>query len=366
MHHLMFPSITRLTLSPRRWLHWMSALLFPTLLFLGGDGQRCAAQTNGAAVVDQPEEEIKALRAKARNYFKANDFQGLEDMVAEVRSGPPVGGSGSWQLQHFYSALDPSRKDAEGVWKQHESTLQAWEKAFPQSITARIAHGRFLISYAWQARGAGWANTVTDDGWKAFGERLQAAEKILADAREMQPRDPMWWREKMTLALGQGWSRTQEASLFAEAKKNFPQFYLYDTAHAYYLLPRWYGEEGDWEKSAEEEMQKPEGLGAEGYARVVVHLMDYYGNIFRESHASWPKTRAGFEQIHKKYPASLFDTTLFYELACLAGDREVAQQLFQDLNGYIPPGMSADLYQSFKNWTLTGEPAGGVSFAKHR
>jgi hypothetical protein len=358
--------LVRSIVSPLRRRHWMGGIVLSIALFFNSYSPRCAAQEKTPAMVDQPEKEMFAFRAKARTYFKASDFRGLESMVAEIRSGPPLFANGSWRLAQFYVALDPSRKDADNVWQQHEVTLEAWEKAFPESNTARIAHARFLISYAWQARGAGFANTVTEAGWKLFGERLNAAEKILAEAREMPPRDPMWWREELTLALGQGWSRTQEASVFAEAKKNFPQFYLYDTGHAYYLLPRWYGEEGDWEKSAEEEMQKPEGLGAEGYARVVFHLMDYYGNIFRESHASWPKTREGFEQMRKKYPASLYDLTMFYRLACLAGDRELAQELFKELNGYVVPGTPPDLYQLFKNWTLTGQPSEGVSLLKHR
>ncbi len=353
-------------LSLRRSFNVLSAVLLPALLFFGSYTQKSAAQDSGTRVVDQTEEEIKAFRAKARGYFKARDFRALEDMVAEVRSSPTVFASGSWKLNQFYGALGTSRKAGDDVWQQDENAYQEWEKTFPQSITARIAHAEFLTSYAWKARGSGWANTVSEDGWRAFGERLNAAEKILAAAREMQPPCPMWWRAEMTVALGQGWSRTQEARLFEEAKKAFPQFWGYDVAHAYFLLPRWYGEEGDWEKSAEQEMQRPEGLGAEGYARVVASLVNYYGNIFRESHASWPKTREGFEQIRKKYPTSLQNLSLFFRLSCLGGDRELAQQLLKERNGYMPPDMPADLYESFKNWTLTGQPAEGVSLSKHR
>lgn len=347
-------------------LHLLSALFLPAVLLLGGYVDKCAAQGNAAGAVDQPEEEIKSFRTKARGYFKASDFRALEDMVAQIRSGPPVFASGSWRLYQFYSAIEPNRKDSDEIWRQEEGILQAWEMAFPKSITARIAHANFMTSYAWKARGSGWANSVNEEGWKVFGDRLSAAQKILTDAREMQPRCPMWWRVEMTVALGGGWDRSQEARLLAEAKKFFPQFYGYDTAHAYFLLPRWNGEEGDWEKSAEEEMQRPDGLGAEGYARVVASLTEYYGNIFRETHASWPKTREGFEQIHKKYPASLQNLTMFFELACIAGDRELAQQLLKELNGYVAPGMSVDLFQSFQNWTLTGQPAGGVSIPNPR
>ncbi|EDY21494.1 hypothetical protein CfE428DRAFT_0739 [Chthoniobacter flavus Ellin428] len=334
--------------SRQRCLNWLSAFVLSASLFLVSDGQKCAAQDNGAPVVDRPEEEIKSFRLKVVNLFKASDFRGLEDMVAEVRSGPPLFATGNTRLYRFYTVMEPGSKEGEDVWQRDEAAYQAWEKAFPKSITARIAHANFLTSYAWKARGSDWGSNVTDEGWKVFGQRLDAAEKILAEAREMQPRCPMWWYVEMTVALGQGWSRSQEARLFAEAKKFFPQFYGYDMAHAHYLLPRWYGEEGDWEKSAEEEAQKPEGLGAEGYARVVGSLTGYYGNIFRESHASWPKTREGYEQICKKYPDSLSSRAVFFRMACLAGDRGLAQQTPQGTERLCGAGHVARLIRVFQ------------------
>ena len=40
-------------------------------------------------------------------------------------------------------------------------------------------HGWIEIKRAWAARGSGWANTVTEDGWRGFREHLTKAEALL-------------------------------------------------------------------------------------------------------------------------------------------------------------------------------------------
>jgi hypothetical protein len=255
--------------------------------------------------------------------------------VAEIRSGSPLFGNGSWKLHQFYDCLECGDWEPDSMWQLHERIHKDWEKAYPQSIAARIAHANFWVSYAWQARGSGYANTVNPEGWRLMKERLVIAQQYLVAAKSMTPRDPMWWVVEMHVALGQDWSHAEMGKVYAEAKQVAPQFPYFDTSLAYYLLPRWHGQPGDWEKAAAAELQRPNGLGTEGYARVVMKLHAFYDNIFRETKASWPNTRAGLEVMRKKFPESLEILTYQCKLACLAGDRPLAQALFQKLDGYV-------------------------------
>ena len=52
------------------------------------------------------------------------------------------------------------------------SRYRRWEAAFPESPIRPVAEPSAWIDYAWQARGSGWARTVTDEGWQRFAERL--------------------------------------------------------------------------------------------------------------------------------------------------------------------------------------------------
>src|SRR5256885_14723409 len=88
----------------------------------------------------------------------------------------------------------------------------------PRSITAHVAHADFLTDYAWHARGSGFANTVTKEGWRLFSERLAKAQQLLDESVDFEPKCPMWWLARMTLARGQSWSWDDYERLFQEAK----------------------------------------------------------------------------------------------------------------------------------------------------
>ena len=96
------------------------------------------------------------------------------------------------------SSLRCREDEPESMWQLHDRIHKGWIAAKPDSITARIAHADFLAEYAWHARGSGYANEVSKDGWKLFGERLTAAHEILKQAKPMQPQCPMWWSVSAT------------------------------------------------------------------------------------------------------------------------------------------------------------------------
>ncbi len=59
---------------------------------------------------------------------------------------------------------------------------------------------------------------------------------------------PNWYSLRQKVALGQGMDRKEYDSIVAEGRKNFPDFAAIVTNKFYFLLPRWYGQEGEAEK----------------------------------------------------------------------------------------------------------------------
>lgn len=51
-------------------------------------------------------------------------------------------------------------------------------------------------------------------------------------------------------------------------------------------------------------------------------------SIFSESKASWRKTRQGYEDMCKHFPGSMRILNNYCRLACLAGDKSKAKELF--------------------------------------
>lgn len=303
---------------------------------------------------DQASEEVDAYRLRVRQLYNSRNFDQLEELAAEAQTKRTQFANGSWLIYQFYECMDPKDDEPESMWQLHDQIHRAWIEAKPDSVTARVAHAGFLTTYAWQARGGGYANTVTDAGWKLFETRLEEAQKVLSAARSLPAKCPMWWRYQMTVALGQGWDRAIYDKLFAEAKAFEPEFWAYDIARANYLLPRWHGEEGDWEAAAEGEIEKP-GLGSEAYARVVIQQRGYYKQIFEETKASWPKTRDGLEKLRKKFPDTDVFLNHYARLACHAGDPALARKLFEEIGGraHVDAWKNQKTFLSYRNWAFS-------------
>src|SRR5215472_490038 len=75
---------------------------------------------------------------------------------------------------------------------------------------------------------------------------------ILEKAANLEESCPEWYLTLQHVALGEGWNLRHETELFERAFAAEPEYYYFARAHAYYLLPKWHGEEGDSENFARE------------------------------------------------------------------------------------------------------------------
>lgn len=308
------------------------------------------------AVKDPIKEEIAGFQEGYRKLLAERRFDELEKAAEDFRTTKETFRDGTWKLHEFYAALELPDEAETADWKRVGEIHEAWIAAKPESITAHVAHAAYLVGYAWHARGNGYASSVTEKRAMYFEKRLESALKVLVKSREFQQKDPMWWNAALTTALGQGWPEDQYDQLVAEAAAYEPTFYWQDNQRAYSLLPRWYGEDGDWEAYALEAAERKGGLGAESYARIVINLQKFYGNIFRESKASWPKTKEGLQQLRKKYPDSLTFINQSALLATMASDQAFAKEMY-DLLGdtYLPEVFPRKAsFAHYRNWARTG------------
>ncbi|HUA67418.1 MAG TPA: DUF4339 domain-containing protein [Candidatus Saccharimonadales bacterium] len=116
----------------------------------------------------------------------------------------------------------------------------------PYRWLALTLDGEREINEAWAARGSGWANTVTKEGWQGFSAHLAKAREDLTQAWKMHPDFPLAPRLMMTVALGDP-GPTDNAK---EMRVWFDRTLLaqVDYPGAWHemrwgLRPRWYGSE---------------------------------------------------------------------------------------------------------------------------
>jgi len=106
---------------------------------------------------------------------------------------------------------------------------------------ALTLQGEFHIDEAWKARGGGFANTVTTEGWRSFSDHLKKARESLTRAAELRPDLPLAPSRMIYVALGSGgleemrywFDRTVAAQIdYADAWKQM----------RWGLRPRWHGD----------------------------------------------------------------------------------------------------------------------------
>lgn len=182
--------------------------------------------------------------------FSQGKFDDLERTIREAREtkGRIVGGN--WKIIEFYTDvyetfLTPTSQESD--WKMFFDTLNQWIAAKPESAAARISLAQAYVGYAWQARGHGYANTVSDDAWDLFNERTAMAAATLADAARLKEKCPYWYETMQTVALAQGWDKSLARELMEDAVAYEPDYYHFYREHANFLQTKWYGEEGEVE-----------------------------------------------------------------------------------------------------------------------
>lgn len=160
---------------------------------------------------------------------------------------------------NFITALGDKTMPPEDVYEASHEMLKPWEwesndyVQIYQTIQSEVAderaktapmlllQGEYYTQMAWLARGSGYANTVTPDGWKQFAKNLAMAEKTLTKAWQLDPEDPRIALRMMTVVLGQSGGRNQMELWFNRCMKLDPNDYDACDSKLQFLEPKWYG-----------------------------------------------------------------------------------------------------------------------------
>lgn len=277
----------------------------------------------------------RIYRAAIRQMFVKRDFAALDAAAAQVRANKERLPGGAWKLLIFYYAIDgPVRgvdaSDAE--WQAHLSVLKDWIAQRPQSVTARIALAGSYLTYGWKARGSGYSNTISDDGWLLFNERMQLAAQTLVEAYKLPEKCPYWYELMQAILRTEGLDKQKMRDLFDHAVAFEPDFYHFYQEQATYLLPKWGGEPGDAEGFAEETYKRVGGKeGAFLYFSIAATIYCDCANEPKPMQLSWKVIQEGYEYMNSKYGTNNLKENQMALLAFQAGDRKAAHDLFAQI-----------------------------------
>jgi hypothetical protein len=283
-----------------------------------------AAGLNGDVSVD-----IQALHNymdTAAHLLKEEKLVELDCLADHARSGKERLPGGLWKIHLLYLGLrQPAPYPVHATqedWTDLLQHLQRWVKARPESITARVALALAYLEYASDARGSGYADTVSQSGWKLFEERTAEAKRILTEASKLATKCPEWYVAMQMVSVNQSWPVPEARTLFEEANKLEPEYYTYARDHAMYLLPKWSGEPGDTEKFVQEIADRIGGdKGDILYFQVAAASYVICG-CDHNPELSWDRIKRGFEASEKHYGVSMENLNRIAYLASYFGERD--------------------------------------------
>ena len=286
-------------------------------------------------VVSAETKEMNDLVKQAAGLFASKNFDALDDLAKKYRESKESFAVGKWKLDCIYNGI---KNPSNSSWDSFLATLKEWVKTKPDSITARVALANGLIDYAWSARGHEYADKVNDENWKLFFQRLNEAVNILQDAKPLKENCPGWWVAMLTSRFRLAGRKSTYDTVFNNAIQEWPDYTPFYFQRANFLLPRWYGSEGEPEKDMEHLADKIGGeKGDMVYAQIIWDLNGfvYSTNYFGEYGFSWSRANKGIEAIEKNYPDSISAINEGAHLAMLAGDQQAAQKYFKQTKGQI-------------------------------
>lgn len=266
----------------------------------------------------------------AESQFYERNFVAINEDEYEYRTAQSRLPDGRWKLTFIYSNLgNVARRGDEVEWKKKINLVDEWIQKTPSQPAAYLAKAEILISYAWDARGGGWANSVTPEQWRIFHKRISEARKILEDSYEITKGNPYWFLEMEVIAKAQSWAEEEFDALYQAAVTAVPTYYFIHFRAADYYQPRWNGSKEKLRAFVDNAVSKSKSSeGMTLYARIYwSQLWALQNKTFDDGYGEWDNMRQGFEDIMQQYPRSSWNLNAFAYYACMAKDWETFRRL---------------------------------------
>jgi hypothetical protein len=278
---------------------------------------------------DLTDTDLRDFRVSLLGMFNAGRYADLDALAQQLQQQRSRFKGGAWRLHVLFGTLSSpgSATATDAAWKAQLAKLEKWAQSSPDSPTPRIALAQTYLRFAWKARGHGYANTVTTEGWSLFHARVKSARSTLEQSAVLAENSPHWYLEMQSVALDQQWDAAAFDALAERALLHEPRYHYFAISESNYLLPKWYGKSGDTERYA---AQVADRIGGEEGDAVYFQIAAAI-NCCRDTQApalSWPRVQRGFAAVESLYGSTNHQRNVMAYLALRSGDSKTAQQLF--------------------------------------
>jgi hypothetical protein len=290
---------------------------------------------------------LDAIAASTSALLQKREFKVLNKLADEYRTQNTLASDGQPKLMGFYGGIAKSaagcsdRKESAEAWNNERRLLSDWGKASPRSVTPKLALAILEANYAWDARGGGYASTVTDEGWQLFKQRNAKARAMLEKLRVEAANDPQWYEEMLRMGLAQGWGREQFDEMYEKAVKKFPFYYAYYFTKGEFYSAKWHGSQRDFKAFVDESVKATESqVGQSMYARL--NWSAWQGKMFFDGQTDWGRMKDGFEKLVSDFPDP-WNRNNYAKFACMANDANALRQQLDLIGEKIIIGAWGDM-----------------------
>src|SRR5262249_20972675 len=281
---------------------------------------------------EEPEKHM--LGHSVRTMLAARQYERLEALVDSLQRDHVCWVSGNSKLATVcgmgFGDVDDPGDPSKGA--THLDQLRTWVDARPSSDLPQLAIAEALIGRAWAARGHGWARNVSSDRRQRFGDDLEEAIERLSQCSPETQKGLVWCSAMMRALHGAG-EDSLYRELARESLERFPAEARLYVVVANHLMPRWYGDPGDWQMFADRATAAlPDSIRDEFYARIVLDEAGYLDNVFEDGgKVDADRALRGLDQWQRRWPRAEEPRSGRAMLAWMAGDRATARQAFAAL-----------------------------------
>ncbi|MBC5783605.1 hypothetical protein H8N03_11670 [Ramlibacter sp. USB13] len=297
------------------------------------------------------------IRDEVQRLFAAGDYRKLEASYNDVLAKRARTYSGEYMadvMRKAVAEVPGAPAGDHGIWERKERALQDWLRQYPRSTLAAVGLSRTYLSHGWAWRGGGYSRDVSDQGRQKMAEYTQRAYDTLMAQQDAGRSDPYWYAQMLMVSRMQGWPRERFVQLAGEATQAFPLNQDIYLAAANRLLPQWGGSMEAFEGFADYAVQRSRASEGESmFARIYVGMAEQMHLDLSAPGSPWPRIRAGFEDLVKRYPDSS-NLNQYAWWACQARDMETARKVLARIGDQVEP----DVWPSRANYVRCMQAAG--------
>jgi hypothetical protein len=322
---------------------------------------------------DNAEQSWWTWRDALLSRLRHHQFEDLDKFADEVRETRARFPGGRWKLLDIYDDTNEPSAGADVTdeeWQAHLKLFEEWIAQYPDSPTARAGYADTWVRYAWHARGVGPARELTSTQRGLFAERLKRAREVAVEALSRGVRCPHLYAVLLNVGQGEGWSRGEYDKVFEAALKYEPLYRSFYHGKGSYLLPRWYGQEGDWQSFADESAVRLEGdTGADMFFFIYTDMASYYygeRDLPGLVRPVWNRLKEGFDAQERLHGVTPDQRTIFGHYAYLVGDREAVQTVLDKLGPHWNQGLWGPLERDqLIAWAAQSDKRASAGFSFH-